>query len=176
MKKKSLINSCSHGWSAISPELVRAAVLVFVGLALACAKCSDQAKQEPESFAGNAVVLIFPQSGKTVKVAAEVAATEEQQRQGLMFRTELGENNGMLFVFPYSSHHEFWMKNTLIPLDMIFIGEELKIKGLVENARPESTDTLGISDPSKYVLEVNGGFCHERGIQSGDSVKILGTK
>jgi hypothetical protein len=147
-----------------------------VGLALACAKCSDQEKPEPEALSDKALVLIYPSSGKTVAVVAEVAATEEQQRQGLMYRTELGENNGMLFVFPYSSHHQFWMKNTLIPLDMIFIGEDFQIKGLVENARPESTDPLGISGPSKYVLEVNGGYCHEHGIQSGDSVKILETK
>ncbi len=119
------------------------------------------------------MVLIFTQSKKTVTVQAEVAQTEEQREQGLMYRKELGENQGMLFIMPYSGNQEFWMKNTLIPLDLIFIGEDLIIKGMVENAIPESTNPLGISEPSRYVLEVNGGYCRKNGIQAGDTVKFI---
>lgn len=123
-----------------------------------------------------ALVLIFTRENQIITVKAEVARTAEQRSQGLMYRKELGEDEGMLFLMPYSGYHQFWMKNTLIPLDLIFIGEDLKIKGLVENTTPESTTPLGISEPSKYVLEVNAGFCKKNGVQPGDPVKMIGTE
>jgi len=160
----------------VSVRFAGSAILVIMALTLFCAKCSENEKSEME-LGERALVLIFnPSDGKSVfkaEVDAEIAKTEEQRERGLMYRKELGENEGMLFIMPYSGHHKFWMKNTLLSLDMIFIGEDMKIKGIIKNTIPESTDPLGISEPSRYVLEVNAGFSDNHGISKGDSVKFI---
>ena len=74
----------------------------------------------------------------------------------------------MLFLFEESAPHGFWMKNTLIPLDMIFIGEDGRIVGIVESATPGSTALRDVGAPSRYVLEVNGGWSAARGVRPGD--------
>ncbi len=90
-----------------------------------------------------------------------------------MHQSKLGFDEGMLFVMPYSGFHRFWMKNTPISLDLIFIGEDLKIKGIIERTIPESNEPLGIDEPSRYVLEVRAGFAQRFGIKEGDEVKFL---
>jgi uncharacterized membrane protein (UPF0127 family) len=91
-----------------------------------------------------------------------------------MYRRELADGHGMLFIFPDESVLTFWMKNTPIPLDMIFIGSDMKIVGIVREAVPftESPRTVGL--PSRYVLEIVGGGAQKRGIQVGDKVLFEG--
>ena len=107
-----------------------------------------------------------------VDVALEVAATPETRARGLMYRRELADGRGMLFVFDADEDHEFWMKNTLIPLDMIFIGADQAIVGIHPNAVPLSTATVGVGRPSRWVLEVPGGWAARRGVASGDRVEL----
>ncbi len=106
-------------------------------------------------------------------VAAEVANTPTAREQGLMYRNDLGTDAGMLFLFPQDEDLEFWMKNTPLPLDMIFIDASRIVVGIVANARPFSTQTRGIGKPSRYVLEVHGGFCLRHGITAGDKVDFI---
>jgi len=80
----------------------------------------------------------------------------------------------MIFLFPGQSEQTFWMKNTPIPLDMIFINRELKIVGIVEQAVPFSLDPRSVGAPSQYVLEINGGLAKRNGIQPGDRVSFAG--
>ena len=92
----------------------------------------------------------------------------------MQYRRDLASDHGMIFLFPDQSEQTFWMKNTPIPLDMIFINRELKIVGIVEQAVPFSLDPRSVGAPSQYVLEINGGLAKRNGIQPGDSVSFAG--
>jgi uncharacterized membrane protein (UPF0127 family) len=118
-------------------------------------------------------VVIKNAQGKETKITVEIADTPEAREKGLMFREEMPENHGMLFLMPEESIQVFWMKNTPLPLDMLFIDRDWKIVGTIENATPYSTDQLSINKPSIYILEVNGGFCSRHGINKGDSVEFV---
>ncbi len=107
-----------------------------------------------------------------VDVAVEIVSTPEAVTRGLMYRTELPDGHGMLFVFREEKDQRFWMKNTLIPLDMIFIGADQVIVGIHPNAVPLSTATVGVGRPSRWVLEVPGGWAARRGVASGDRVEL----
>ena len=107
-----------------------------------------------------------------VEVRVEVVSTPEALARGLMYRSELADGHGMLFVFPAESDHRFWMKNTLIPLDMIFIGSDGAIVGVHRDATPLSTVPVGVGRPSRYVLEVPGGWAARRGIAAGQRVEL----
>jgi hypothetical protein len=108
-----------------------------------------------------------------VTVQVEIADTPDTLARGLMYRRDLGADAGMLFVFPKEADEQFWMKNTPLPLDMVFIGKQRRIVGIVSEARPFTTNSRGVGVPSQYVLEVNGGFCARHGINSGDTVEFV---
>jgi hypothetical protein len=91
-----------------------------------------------------------------------------------MRRARLAEDAGMLFLFEETGIHEFWMKDTLIPLDMIFIGEDGRIVGIVPRATPGDLSPRTAGGPSRYVLEVNGGWAEARGVAVGDRVRFEG--
>lgn len=113
-------------------------------------------------------------SGRATAVRIELARTPAEHERGLMFRRELGPDQGMLFVFPDSRERTFWMQNTLIPLDMIFIDDARTVVGIVADAEPLTTTARAVGLPSRYVLEVNGGFCAAHGIAKGDRVRFEG--
>ena len=104
----------------------------------------------------------------------EVAATRDSRTRGLMWRTSLAPGTGMLFIFDDDRELSFWMRNTLIPLDMIFVQKDLKIVGIVENAVPQTLDSRGPGRPSMYVIEVPGGWAAKVGLKAGLPVKIDG--
>jgi uncharacterized membrane protein (UPF0127 family) len=103
-------------------------------------------------------------------VDAEVAATREARTRGLMWRTALPEGSGMLFIFPQEEELNFWMKNTLIPLDMIFIRADRTILDIVENATPKTLTPRNVPGDSQFVLEVNAGVSAKRGFRAGQKV------
>ena len=107
-----------------------------------------------------------------VDVAVEVVSTPEAVARGLMYRTELADGHGMLFVFAEEKDHRFWMKNTLIPLDIIFIGGDGVIVGIHRDATPLSTASVGVGRPSRWVLEVPGGWTSRRGVATGQRVEL----
>ena len=104
----------------------------------------------------------------------ELAITPEQHQRGLMFRTQLAPDAGMLFVSRFPQVHVFWMKNTLIPLDMIFIGADRRIVGIVENAEPQTLNGRSVPGVSQYVLEIGGGISAQLGIRAGQTVAFQG--
>ena len=98
---------------------------------------------------------------EAMKISVEIADTMYKQTIGLMNREKLDEDKGMLFIFNDEKPREFWMKNTLIPLDMIFLDKNFKIVKILENAQPCKTIDCDIYSsilPAQYVIEVNGGF------------------
>ncbi len=108
------------------------------------------------------------------EVALEIADTPETRNRGLMYRDTLPEGRGMLFVFERDEDHEFWMKNTLIALDMIFIAADGRVVGVHADATPLSTASIGIGALSRYVLEVPGGWAARHGVAAGNRVELSG--
>lgn len=102
--------------------------------------------------------------------AVELAKTEEQKATGLMHRKELAEGRGMLFDFAPEQPISMWMKNTFIPLDMIFIRADGRILRIAENTEPHSTKIIASGGPARAVLEVIGGTARKYGIAPGDLV------
>lgn len=100
----------------------------------------------------------------------EVARTTEEQAQGLMFRETLAPNAGMLFPFPSPRPASFWMKNTLIPLDIIFVRADGSIARIAAMTTPRSLEPVAVGEPVTAVLELAGGRAAELGIREGDRV------
>jgi uncharacterized membrane protein (UPF0127 family) len=108
-------------------------------------------------------------------VSVEIADTDVLRMQGLMFRENLAWNRGMLFVFENEDPYSFWMKNTRIPLDIIWIGADKRVVYIKEQALPcvaQSCETYSPAAKAKYVLEVNSGWVARNGIRVGDVVKF----
>jgi uncharacterized membrane protein (UPF0127 family) len=104
------------------------------------------------------------------KFTVELATTPAQMEQGLMFRRSLAPDSGMLFDFKTPSMASMWMKNTLIPLDMLFIDAQGRVVNIAERTVPGSLDPVGAAAPVRAVLELNGGTAARLGIRPGDRV------
>jgi uncharacterized protein len=100
----------------------------------------------------------------------ELARTDQEVTHGLMDRRSLAKNSGMLFIFQKEQPVAFWMKNTLIPLDMLFIAGDGTIRGIAKQAKPLSLDNIRAPGSVRAVLEVNGGIADQLGIDVGDKV------
>ena len=155
----------------------RAALLGTIALA-AC-------QAEPQSIAAPAAPRTAPsglelvplqvRSGtRTHNFTVELAGTEEQQAQGLMYRDRLGPNEGMIFPFPKPRAASFWMKNTRIPLDIIFVRSNGTIARIAARTTPFSLEPVAVGEPVAAVLEIPGGRAAELGIREGDRVSWPG--
>lgn len=116
--------------------------------------------------------------GSILEFQVELALTNKQRQQGLMYRTELAPDKGMLFIFPAERMQSFWMRNTYIPLDIIFLRADGSVVNIVANAAPETDTPRPSTGPAKAVFEIAGGRAAELGIASGDIVRhaLLGNK
>ena len=119
------------------------------------------AELQPLEIASKSGVHVF---------AVEMASTPGEQAKGLMFRRQLPEGQGMLFDFHKEQPTSFWMKNTYIPLDMIFIRADGRIQRIAENTEPQSTKIIPAGAPVRAVLEVIAGTAKKLGIRPGDRV------
>ena len=153
---------------------MKLAVAVVSLLAMACSKNADSTPAPaPNTEAGAATTATAPpdpdapavvlrtRDGGEVRVRVEVVRDARARRRGLMYRQHLPVDAGMLFIFDVREVQSFWMKNTLIPLDMIFIDSDFSIAGIVENAEPLTLDSRRVGAPSIYVLEINGGLARK---------------
>ena len=122
------------------------------------------------------VDLIFkkPSGEKTEVFRMEVVATNSDRMRGLMFRKSLAANAGMIFLFQEEREHSFWMKNTLIPLDMVFVSSAWKVVGALENVLPLTEDPRTVGIPSQYVLEFSAGTIKRIGVSNGVAVEVTG--
>jgi uncharacterized membrane protein (UPF0127 family) len=155
-------------------------VRVLAVPALVLAACSPQtgagAAPTPEAPATQPVSglrfipLAIAQNGKTHRFRVEVAASDEEQEHGLMFRTEMGADEGMIFPKEPAQVRSFWMRNTVIPLDMVFIGPDHRIVNIIANAEPYTLDPRRSGAPVIAVLELNGGRTAQLGIGVGATV------
>ncbi len=120
------------------------------------------------------VPLEISSDGRRHAFSVEVARTPAEQARGLMFRESLGANEGMIFPFPSPRPASFWMKNTLIPLDIIFIRSDGSIARIAANTVPHSLEPVAVAEPVAAVLELRGGRSAELGIGEGDRVSWPG--
>lgn len=114
--------------------------------------------------------LYFISPGHTDTLAGiqiEIVKTEDEIMRGLMNRDSMRRDRGMLFVFEQEQDRNFWMKNTRIPLDIIFIDRDKRIRYIAEHTTPYSTNPIPSFYPARYVLEVNAGFCKDHRIRAG---------
>jgi uncharacterized membrane protein (UPF0127 family) len=155
--------------------------LLSVALAVALAPLSAcknngqraQTTAAPAGSASNATVAVDT-GGHKITFRVELALTPDQQHRGLMYRQSLAPDAGMLFVFDQQAVQSFWMKNTLIPLDMLFIGADRRIVGIVASAEPQTEIARSVGLPSLYVLEIGGGLSGQLGIRPGQVAEFQG--
>ena len=149
---------------------------IFMGLA-ACSPSSGgaapaQASSTVHPVSGLQVIDVTVASGKKKhRFRVELAAGPRDQMKGLMFRTEMGANEGMLFPMNPPRMASFWMRNTVIPLDLLFVGPDGRILNIAANAVPYDESKLVSAGPVKAVLELNGGRAAQLGIKPGDKVE-----
>lgn len=117
--------------------------------------------------------IVFPDAGGK-EVTVEIVDTEKTKARGLMYRKEMPENHGMIFLFDRRRNHTFWMHNTCIPLDMLFIDDDGVIVGIEENAPTLDDSTFQVGCPSRNVLEVHAGFTRKHGIKAGQRIEYRG--
>ena len=157
----------------------------LLGLVLAVVACSSGSHrddvatnvQKPEPLPtaqarGPKVALDSPDGERIVDV--EVASSPAKLQRGLMYREHLAPEAGMLFLMGSESDWAFYMRNTLIPLDMIFITKDLRVAGIVANAEPRTETLRRVGRPSMYVLEVNGGWAQAHHVMAGAKVRFEG--
>ena len=103
-------------------------------------------------------------------IEIEIANDNESIERGLMYRRSMDENKGMLFIFPDERPRSFWMKNTYIPLDIIFVNSQMEIVSIKEHNTQLGEWSIPSEKPAMYVVEVNAGFCGRHGIKTGDKI------
>jgi hypothetical protein len=140
------------------------AAIVAVCLSVALAACAESPR----------VAIAQPDGTRRAIIKVEIADTPSARELGLMYRKQLDEDAGMIFVFPAPDRLSFWMKNTEIPLDMIFADSNGVVLGIVANAVPFSEHPVGVQDDSRYVLEVNGGYAQRHHVHPSDKLEFLG--
>lgn len=162
-------------------------LLAIFSLCSACASCSPKAPKDGSAPAANdgatgasapaeltASVELFPPGRAPVLVKVELARTASERARGLMHRKQLDADSGMLFLFEGPQQLSFWMRNTYVPLDMVFIESSMRVLGVVENAEPLTETPRSVPGLSQYVLEVNAGYTREHGIGPGTMVRFQG--
>ncbi|MEJ2543741.1 MAG: DUF192 domain-containing protein [Calditrichaceae bacterium] len=117
------------------------------------------------------LTFISPDSTQKESILIEIAEDDYSRANGLMYREDLAENQGMLFIFDEERQQYFWMKNTPVSLDMIFVNKEHHIVNIRKYTMPFSTKSYGSTGPALYVVEVVAGYCDQRGIDSGWSIE-----
>lgn len=161
--------------SRILPWVIARWSLVLLLLPVACTAGTSTAPAKPATASAPATQPItFDTTAMTLKGKAftmEVAVSDAQSERGLMYRDSLPADHGMLFVMPYVDTWAFWMHNTRIPLDIIFVDRAGKVLEIHNRAAMDDT-SRGPTSPAQYVIELNLGAAQKIGLVKGDSVEI----
>ncbi len=129
-------------------------------------KYNTQSKFEKEGE----LLFLKPDGTSIVKVNIEIADNDAERQMGLMNRSFMNNSQAMLFIFDMEEPQAFWMKNTIIPLDIIYVNSNKEIVSIAANTEPYSEKSLPSTGPAIYVVEVNGGFCDQYGIAAGTKI------
>lgn len=145
--------------------------IFFLSLTAACSAASETPSGAPfpqYQYEARAVSVLTANEVLTVNV--EIADDDDKRRLGLMNRKALPENSGMLFIFEGEAQRSFWMKDTFVSLDMIFVSKEGEIVYIERGTTPLSMEPVSPANPASAVLEVNAGWCERNGVNAGDKV------
>ena len=138
-------------------------------VALPASQCPPDVEQRPVLPRG---AVTFLDGTGSPRVEVELARTPHHRERGLMFRTELARDGGMLFSWNEESVRSFWMRNTCIPLDMLFIAADGTIAGILEQVPVLNTASRSVPCPAMHVLELNAGWARAHGVRAGQKVRI----
>lgn len=152
-------------------------ICLLIGLFVSCKEETSKRESidtQEIKFTKNGDLTFFDESGEVLKeVEIETAISDYEQQTGLMYRKSMAENRGMLFIYKNEQPRPyFYMKNTYIGLDLIYISADKKVVDINKNARPHDESLLRSEAPAQYVLEVNAGMADQWGIKIGDQVSI----
>jgi len=155
-------------------------LLIFTFTILLLISCKEEKLEIPKTTAVNENSIQFKKDGELsfldedgkflAIVDIEIADTEQKRATGLMFREKMMENQAMLFVFPNEDFQSFWMKNTILSLDMIFVNSNKQIVNIQKDTTPFTTTNYPSTEPAIYVVEVIAGFTDKFNIQSKNSI------
>ena len=154
-------------------------MLLFIFL-ISC-KGDDQEKEnittEPIAFTKEGELTLMKPSGDTIQqLDIEIADNEYERETGLMYRESMETEQGMLFIYDKAEPRYFWMKNTYIPLDIIYFGSDSTAVSLQENAQPRDETALPSNEPAQFILEINGGLAEQWGLEAGDKMTFKRTE
>jgi hypothetical protein len=162
-----------------APRSLVPLLLLALALATGAATCRDPAAERPArpspptgAPTPEPQLTLRPSGGQPVTVAVEIVTTPAARARGLMFRRTLASTAGMLFVFEEEDDYPFWMKDTYIPLDLIYIDAAGRVVGILEDLRPLDETSRSVGAPALYVLEVNAGSARRWGLRPGDAVEL----
>ena len=146
-------------------------LLIIISIS-ACKKDKKLIKQAEVTFTKEGELTLFKTTTDSTKITIdiEISDTEYETQTGLMYRNAMQNNQGMLFVFDDVTERSFYMKNTKIPLDLIFISDTKTIVSFQKNAKPFDESSLPSNAPAKYVLEVNAGLVDTWKLSIGDRI------
>ena len=145
-------------------------VVVFLPAAMAQAQQTSDEQIPPEVFFPRSQLSVETSRGATHQFTVELATSSDQQRRGLMFRDSMAQNHGMLFVFDTPRPLSFWMRNTRISLDMLFLDSQGRVVNIARRTTPMTDTGYRSAGPAKAVLEINAGLSDLLGIAPGDRV------
>jgi uncharacterized membrane protein (UPF0127 family) len=148
-----------------------ALAVIIIGV-VGTTACTHSSSSAPKA-AGQPEVVLRSHAGNEVHVTVEIARSGPEREHGLMFRQSLESGHGMLFLFEHPEKLKFWMRNTYIPLDMIFISESKRVVAVEENAEPLTLNPRGPDLDTQYVLEVPGGWARAHGVGPGLEVRFV---
>ena len=147
--------------------------------------CGDMGGRDGDDTGEPAVTIPFRKDGELtffagddteiVTIDIEIADSDSSRQRGLMQRDSLAERAGMLFIFPIQETQSFWMANTPLALDLIFVDADSQIVDIAKYTRPYSTRSIVSAAPARYVIEVRAGFCDTYGISEGQTVRWMRT-
>ena len=148
--------------------------LITIALLLAACSSPQQTAPSPPPAPASGPRVVLP-DGATIQV--ELASDDATRAQGLMYRDHMADDRGMLFLFPESGEYPFWMKNTLIPLDMVWIDDQRRIAHVASNVPPCKADPCPNYPPNanaKYVLELAAGVAAKHHLANGQALRFEG--
>ena len=134
-------------------------------------RCPHDPETPPKLRTGK---IVFSEAKGAPVTTIEVAENDHDRQRGLMYRATMGDEHGMIFTFGEKDDHTFWMHNTCLSLDMLFIDDDGTIVGIEESTPTMSDDAFSVGCPSKYVLELNAGWTRAHGVVAGQKVKLDG--
>lgn len=126
----------------------------------------------PEPITKEGEVVFLRDGKKIVKIDVEIAENDAERNKGLMYRPYIPDSTGMLFIFPEARELGFWMKNTQIPLDIMYVDAGKKIISIQKHTKPFSEESLSSNGTAQYVVEVNAGFSDRNDIKPGDVISF----